>query len=405
MSTRELYHNQGGKSLTYESFETADGKTTYVCSIPDNKLVCPVCKSNNIIKRGIRYRIVKGVPVGQREVYLKIKINRIYCNRCGILRQVVPSIAEPYKSYTKRFQKCVIEDSHRMSIKSLCARYKICWDACYEIIIDDLKKRYAKIDLSNLCFLAIDEISYKRGHKYLTIVINYVLGNIIYVGEGKGAESLDDFWKQLGPIRSKKIKAVSIDMGRNYISAVQNNLPKAKIIFDHFHIVKLFNDHLSRIRRKIFNNATKEGKKVLFGVRWLLLKNPENLMLSRNEPERLKAALELNKDLYTAYLLKEELRMIWKQTDKIHASAKIDEWIQIAKNSCINDLIKMGESLDRYRYGILNWYDYQINSGKLEGLNNKIKVLMRTSYGLRNIDNLKYRLYAIHESDKYYTKI
>jgi transposase len=398
MSTRELYHNQGGKSLTLNSTEIFKGQTIYNCSIPDDKLECAICHSKNVIKRGIRTRKFKGLPVGQREIFINIDINRVLCKDCGALCQVNTPIADSFKSYTKRFEKCIIEDSLRMSISSLCDRYKIKWDLCNEIILDDLKRRYSHIDLSNLSFLAIDEISYKKGHKYLTIVLNLETNKIIYVDEGKGASALDDFWNQLGPIRRNKIKAVSIDMGRSYISAVQNNLPNAKIVFDHFHIVKLFNDNLSNLRRYYYNKATKEGKKVLFGVRWLLLKNPENLSVERNEPERLKAALEVNEPIYIAYLMKEELRMVWKQSDKAQASAKIDEWCNTAKVSGIKILVKMGKSLENFRDGILNWYDYPITSGQLEGLNNKIKVLMRRSYGFRNLEHLKYHIYAIHES-------
>jgi transposase len=405
MSTRELYHNHGAKALKYQSSEIIDGATYYHATVLPNYIVCPKCGAIDIIKRGFSKRVIQSVPIGLRPTFLAIKVNRIYCPQCDSFGRVDIKCADQFKSYTKKLNNCVIYDAKNMSISKLSKRYHLHWNTCEEIIINDLKKRYKNINISNLKYIAIDETSYKHGHKYITVVVNLETGRIIYVGLGKGGSALDGFFQILGPRRCAKIKAVSIDMSPAYIYAVTKNLKNAKIVFDHFHIVKLFNQHLSAIRSQAAKSATEDGKKFLFGSRWLLLKNPENLDPDKNEPERLKAALDLNKTLFTAYYMKADLRQIWDQPSVKKAQNKILDWINLSYQTNDSQLIKMGQSLEKYTYGILNWYDFPVNSGQIEAINGKIKLLLRMSYGLRNFENLKLRLYAIHEIAREYNGI
>ena len=220
----------------------------------------------------------------------------------------------------------------------------------------------------------------------------------MFVGDGKGAEALDPFWKRVKRVRAK-IKAVAIDMSVAYISAVQTHLPEAAIVFDHFHIIKLFNEKLSDLRRKLYNQLTeKSDKKVLKGTRWLLLKKQDNLVQERNEKERLKQALEMNQPLATAYYLKEDLRQLWMQENKKDAEDFLYDWIYRAGSSGIPMLFKFARTLAAYRTGILSWYDYPISTGPLEGTNNKIKTMKRQAYGFRDIDFFKLKILAIHET-------
>jgi transposase len=124
--------------------------------------------------------------------------------------------------------------------------------------------------------ISIDEISAGRGHNYVTIVIDTLTGQPLHVGKGKGESALEDFWKLLDPRRRKKIEAVAIDMGRAYISAVTKNLPNAKIVFDRFHVVKLVNDTLDRLRREVFQSAAQKDERVLAGTKYILLRNEED---------------------------------------------------------------------------------------------------------------------------------
>jgi len=249
-----------------------------------------------------------------------------------------------------------------------------------------------------LKYLAIDEISVQKGHKYLTIVVDLVSGAAVFVGEGKGANSLKTFWKRLRSSRAK-IKAVATDMSSAYYKAVQENLPNASHVFDRFHLVKLMNDKLADLRRELHRDAEDGPEKLaLKGTRWLLLKNPQNLNTDRNENQRLEDALQLNQSLSVGYYLKEDLRQIWEQSGKRAAGKFLTDWCARATASGIRQLKTMSKTLKEHREGILAWYDHPITTGPLEGLNNKIKTLKRQAYGFRDLVYFKLKIYAIHLS-------
>ena len=139
-------------------------------------------------------------------------------------------------------------------------------------------------------------------------------------------------------------------------------------------------------------------KNVLKGTRWLLLKNPENLDKTRDESKRLHEALTLNRPLATAYYLKEDLRRVWEQPDKPAAQRVLDDWIRRAESSGIRMLMQFAHTLAAHRSGILNYYDYRISTGPLEGTNTKIRVLQRKAYGFRDTEFFKLKIYALHET-------
>ncbi len=188
-------------------------------------------------------------------------------------------------------------------------------------------------------------------------------------------------------------------MSKAYIAAVQQHLPKAALVFDRFHIVKLFHDKLSDLRRELHREASELlHKKVLKGTRWLLLKNPENLDDRRNEKQRLADALRLNEPLATAYYMKEDLRQFWEQPTKATARRVLSDWITRAQASGIRILQGLAKTLASYREGILAWYDFPISTGPLEGTNNKIQTMKRQAYGFRDIEFFKLKILAVHET-------
>jgi transposase len=241
----------------------------------------------------------------------------------------------------------------------------------------DLSRRSAKPKLKHLRALAIDEIAVARGHRYLTVVLDLESGAVVFVGDGKGADALKPFGKRLRP-SGAAIEAVAMDMSGGYQAAVRVHLPKAVIVFDHFHVVKLFHEKLSDLRRALYREATEvQPKAVLKGTRWLLLKNAENLDEEKDERRRLQEALKLNEPLATAYYLKEDLRRFWEQPGKRFATTFLDGWIRRAEASGIKVLQQMARTLAAHRSGLLAYYDVMISSGPLEGTNNKIKTMKR----------------------------
>jgi transposase len=285
-----------------------------------------------------------------------------------------------------------------MTIQDVAHHLNISWDVIKGIQKKRLRRRFARPKLSKLRQIAIDEICIGKGHKYLTIVLDLKTGAVVFVGNGKGSDALLPFWKRLKLYKSK-IQAVAIDMSPAYISAVLGNLPQAAIVFDHFHVIKLFNEKLSDLRRKLYNQMTESSdQKVLKGTRWLLLKNPENLNDSRNERQRLLKALQLNQPLATAYYLKEDLRQLWTQHNKLAAELFLIDWTERARASGVRILIKFAQTLCAHRTGILAYYDYPISTGPLEGTNNKIKTMKRQAYGFRDIEFFKLKILALHET-------
>jgi transposase len=174
---------------------------------------------------------------------------------------------------------------------------------------------------------------------------------------------------------------------------VQTSLPESAIVFDRFHVVKLMNEKLSELRREL---QSKDGETVVKGLRWLLVKNQDDL--DKDALAKLEQALEINKPLATAYYLKEELRLLWGQEDKAAAEKHLDDWLEKARASGMRILERFAATLDEYREGLLAWNDYQISTGPLEGMNNKINVLNRKAYGFRDMDFFKLKIRDLHKA-------
>jgi transposase len=285
-----------------------------------------------------------------------------------------------------------------MTMLDVAQHLGVSWGLVKDIHKRNLERRFGNPDIKSLNLIAIDEISIGKHHKYLTVVLDLKTGAVVHVGDGRGADALDPFWKRIKR-HGVKLSAIAIDMSPSYIAAVLENHPDAEIVFDHFHVIKMYNDKLSDLRRDLYREATGPlQKKVLKGTRWLLLKNPENLDSERKEKERLYEAMKLNEPLAIAYYMKEYLREIWKQPSKSKAAEYLDDWTSKALSSGIKMLIKFAKTLRIHRRGILAYYDYPISTGPLEGTNNKIKTLQKKAYGFRDKEFLKLKIYALHES-------
>lgn len=283
------------------------------------------------------------------------------------------------------------------TIKDVAAHTGLAWHTVKEIEKSHLQKHYAKPRLKDVKYLAIDEFAVHKGHKYMTVVMDLETRQVLYVGKGKKASSLDGFWKLLKRSGSK-IKAVAIDMSPAFIKAVTDHLPKSKLVFDWFHIVKLINDKLSNLRRDMFQEEQNAGvRQVLKGTRWLLLKRGYNLDTKKGEDLRLTEALKMNEPLAIMYYMKEELTLLWDHQTKREALRFLRDWCKRATNSGVKQLQQIAKTLLLFRTGILNWYDARISTGPLEGLNNKIKVLKRKAYGYRDLEFFALKIKSIHE--------
>jgi transposase len=314
------------------------------------------------------------------------------------VRRVKVTFAGPRRRYTRGFARYVLELSRHMTIKHVAEHLGASWDMIKEIQKMHLERHYARPPLAHLRKLAIDEIATRKGYVYMTVVLDLESGVVVFVGDGKGADSLLPFWKRLRASRAR-IQAVAIDMSQAYIKAVETHLPNADLVFDRFHIVKLLNDKLTQLRRELYREAKdKLHKDVLKGTRWLLLKHPENLDESRSEPARLEEALHLNASLATAYYLKDDLRQLWEQPHRTAARNFVTSWYLRAMQSGIRVMQQFARTLGGGLLGIMNWFRHPISTGPLEGANNKIKTMKRQAYGFRDQEFFKLKIYALHET-------
>jgi len=398
MSTGLLYHGFGIVGYNYVRTRYEGGRVIFVMEHKKDKLRCPECEKKDIILKGLVRRRFRTIPIGSKPVYMDLDVQRIECKRCNIIRQVKLGFADPKYSYAKSFERYVLELSHHMTIQDIARHLRISWGVIKDIQKRYLQKKFSRPRLKDLHSLAIDEIAVKKGHRYLSVVLDLATGAVVFVGDGKGADALMPFWKRLN-YSGAQVQAVAIDMSPAYIEAVSSHLPEAAIIFDHFHVIKIYNDRLSDLRRDLHREATDQLRKdVLKGTRWLLMKNPENLDSAKKEKERLEEALQLNQPLYTAYYMKEELQRVWVQKNKEDAEKRLDEWIKKARYSGIRMLTKMAKTLASHKTGILAYYDFFISTGPLEGTNNKIKTMKRQAYGFRDMEFFKLKIMGLHEA-------
>ena len=398
MSTSLLYHAFGVRGYRQVRETFREGQAIFHIEQPRERHRCSHCGSAEVWDQGGVERTFRTVSIGAKPAFIQLKVPRVLCFECGLVRQVKLGFADPKKRYTRAFERYVLDLSRLMTIQDVAKHLDISWDTVKDIQAASLQRRFGKPKLHKLRQIAIDEIAIAKGHRYVTVVLNLLSGAVVFVGDGKGVDALKPFWRRLRRARAK-IVAVATDLSKAYIRAVRDNLPKAVHVFDRFHVVKLFNEKLSALRRQLYHQLQSESeRKILKGTRWLLLKNPENLDPERNERERLLEALALNAPLATAYYLKEDLRQLWTQANKRTARRVLRDWLARARASGIRMLIQFAATLEEYQEGILAYYDYRISTGPLEGTNNKIKTMKRQAYGFRDHAFFKLKILGIHET-------
>lgn len=364
------------------------------------KLCCPSCGSRKVRIVERFERRWRTVPVGSRETWIRLSVPKVECQTCFVRRRVRVPFAEPHRQHTRAFERYVAELLRYMTPQDVSRHLGISWDLANAIQTRRLRKKFGQPRLRHLQRLAVDEVHVGRCHKYLTLVLDLDSGAVVFVGEGRGSETLRPFFRRLRHSRAR-VRAVASDMAGGFLKAVREFLPEARLVLDRFHVVKLFNEKLTQLRRDLYREAI-DGlhKAVLKGTRWLLLKNPENLDEDCDEGQRLKEALSLNAPLATAYYLKEDLRQFWEQATRRQAERWLAAWCSRAEKSGIRVLQQMANTLRGHRAHLLAWYDDPISTGPLEGVNNKLKLLQRQAFGYRDLELFKLRILALHTTHK-----
>jgi transposase len=342
--------------------------------------------------------MIRNLKVGHKITYISLFHNRLRCKSCGVSRMMSLPFVERWASYTRAVALEVIDLSKSMTLQDVANYLGLSWRAVKEIQKEHLLRRFRNPNIKALKNIGIDEICVGKGHRYMTVVVDLDTGRVVFMAEGKGGDALLPFWKRLKRA-NVVINAIAIDMGPAYHASVLEHQPQATIVFDHFHVIKLFNEKLTAFRRDLYNSLPdEEQREALKGVRWLLLKNSANLNEERQERKRLERALEMNIPLATVYYMKEELRQIWKQDSKEKAEVALKNWAKKAEASKIPMLKKFGYMLLGKRSGILAYYDNFLSTGPVEAINNKIKTIQRQAYGYRDQEFFRLKVYASHEA-------
>lgn len=396
MNSSFLYHAWGLYTHECTCEEYKGNRIILHVQAKDRIRCCPCCGACSVVKNGYRLRDFVGLPIGGKRVTIRMKVQRYKCKECDFDQQENIPFATGSRSYTHRFAKYVVDLLRGMTLQDVSNHLGVSWDTVKEIHSSYLERHYSPPSLDGVENIGIDEFAVKKGHVYKTIVVDLDSGRVIYVGEGKGTKALKKFWRKVKR-KNIKIKHVATDLSAAFIASVMENCPDAVHVFDHFHVVKLMNEKLDDIRRKVYSMEKDINKrKVLKGTRYLLLGNGADIF-DKQHKTRLENALAMNEPLSKAYYLKEQLRQIWSQPTKDMAEKVLDDWIRQAEQSKIAQLQKMAVTVKTYKKGILAWYDCHLSTGKVEGINNKIKVMKRNAYGFRDERYFTLRLYALHD--------
>lgn len=281
-----------------------------------------------------------------------------------------------------------------MSISAVARHTGLHWQTVKDIEKIYLARKYAKVRLGSVRRLGIDEVYLGHAFGFITVVRNLDNGSVLFIGKGKGGDALEPFKRRL---RSKagQIKAVTIDMSNAYAAWLDQVLPGAEIVYDHFHVIKLMNERMDALRRTTMNKLAQEQKKELKGKRFLFLRNQENL--SAEAAQELKKLRFEYEDLGTASLMKEYLRNIYKIADTIDtARTAFTLWCEKAEASTVKCLKQMAKTIRKRIDGLLAfWKHDKITNASQEGFNNKIGWLTRQAYGYRDEQFLHLKIYDL----------
>jgi transposase len=331
-------------------------------------------------------RLWRHADFGGMRIDLRYATRRVECPRCGVRVELVPW-ADPMSAFTRVFEEQVAWCATRMDKTSIAGALRIAWETVGRIITRVVDRLGPADRLDGLTHIGVDELSYRRHHEYVTVIVDHTTGDIVWAHPGKNAETLNKFFADLRPERTKRIEAVTLDLSAAYIKSVSENAPQAQLVFDRFHVQRLAHDALDQVRRaQVRNAADTSDAKVIKKTRFALQKNPWNL----NDIEREKLALvqAKNKPLYRAYLLKETLAAIFDRRQVNVARDKLDEWTAWAARSKLKPFVRVARTIRAHVDGILAYVATGLSNARSEGTNGKVRTITRRSYGFHNPHSL-----------------
>lgn len=354
-------------------------------------LTCPVCGTRVRGRFHEKVRRWRHMAVWGATTWIEGPIRRLRCPTCRKVRTEAVPWARHDSDFTRHFEDVVGLLAQKLDKTSVAELTGISWRTVGSIAQRLVTEHLHEDRFDNLRRIGVDEISYRRHHRYLTVVIDHDQERVIWAGEGKSAETLGAFFAELGPERAASIELVSIDMAGGYIKAVRKALPNAIIVFDQFHVARLAQDAVDEVRRALMRELDPEDRRCLKRTRWILLKRPESLR--GDERIRLDVVRRLNDVLYRAYLLKETFLAVFGYRSPWWAARALDAWLAWAQRCRIEPFVRLGRTVRRHRDGILAFISSRLTNARLEGMNNKIRLLSHRAFGFHSAEPLIATIY------------
>lgn len=364
-----------------------DGVLQVTVSLRRRRLCCPRCPFTTRHRYDTREvdSSWRHLDMGGRICRILVRRRRLRCPDHGVLAESVP-FARPDSRHTRDFEDLVAWLVTKTDKTTVSAFARVSWRTvgaiCERVVLDVLDPDR----LSGLVDIGVDEISWRKHHRYLTLVSDHDSGTIVWGKPGKDADTLEALFDEL-PDGGASIEAVSMDMGPAYARAVRQRAPHAVICFDPFHVVQLATGALETVRRQVWQAARalpdQRIAKTFKGARWALLKNPADL--TDTQLKTLKEMKRTGGILWRAYQLKEALREVFAgDLDTATTAELLDRWCARAQRSRIPEFVKAGRTIRKHRSGIDAAIDRGLSNGRHEGLNTKVRLLIRRAYGFHS---------------------
>lgn len=330
-------------------------------------------------------RRVRDLPIFEAPVELVLPRLRVLCPNCGPKLEQLDWL-EPYSRVTSRLAKNVARMCKVMALAHVARFYGLAWDTVKQIDCRYLERELGPINLTGVTVIGMDEFAIQKGHRYATVIVEPSRKRVLWVGRGRGREDVRPFFDLLGAEGCKRMKAVAMDMTAGFIEEVRARCPGAQIVFDLFHVVaKYGREVIDRVRVDEANRLRhdRHARRLVKSARWLLLRNRENVTRAEDQV-RLNELLAANRALMTVYVLKDDLKALWRYRHIGYARAFWKGWRRRALGSRIPALKVFVQRLTPYIEGILAHCRWPLGTNLIEGINNTIKVIKRMAYGFRD---------------------
>jgi transposase len=343
--------------------------------------LCPGCGQRYLAYYDREWEPLRDLDLSKHRCRLRVPKYRVACAECGVKRVAV-GIARRRARCTRRFEHWLFVLTRTMPVSEVAKVLEVDWEAVKDAEIRYIVGLLRKRKLDGIEELGIDEVSERKGHRYLTLVTDIERRRVIWVGRNRDRAVLRRFFRWFGKKRTRKLKRIVIDMHDPYEQEIRAQCPRVRIIYDHFHLAKPLHLAIDNLRRRLQAELPPEGRRYLKNKRYLLLKGRENL--SARDRVRLKELLAVNEPLNAAYILKEDFRSAFDEIDPKRARRALKEWKLRVTESGIPELVEFVKMLDRRRYGIQNFFRHRITNGLSEGLNNVVKTIKKVAYGFHD---------------------